>query len=83
MSPGFSCVTPVMASFSSKLLQAIISYWAESHLESYQTSMIELFCKNSQQPRCLLFLQKGSIADVRLDSKCATDWKGAVNVRCR
>ena len=28
--------------------QAKISYWTESHLESCQTSTMELFCKNSQ-----------------------------------
>ena len=26
------------------------NYWAESHLESCQTSTMELFCENSQQP---------------------------------
>ena len=29
-----SCLTPVMESFSSDLLRAIISYWTRSHLES-------------------------------------------------
>ena len=28
--------------------RAIISYWVESHLESCQTSMIELACENNQ-----------------------------------
>ena len=41
-SPGFSCVTPVVESFSSDLHRAIISYWAESHLESCQTFTMEL-----------------------------------------
>ena len=26
------------------------NYWAESHLESCQTSTMEIFCKNSQRP---------------------------------
>ena len=45
--PIFSCITPGMESFSSFLLQAIISYWTESNLESYQTSMMEFFCENN------------------------------------
>ena len=32
VSPGFSCVTPVMASFSSKLLQAIITFIGQSRI---------------------------------------------------
>ena len=31
----------------------------------------------------LLFLQKSSTVDVQLDSKCASDWKVAINVGCR
>ena len=30
------------------------NYWAGSHLESCQTSTMELFCKNSQQPFTLV-----------------------------
>ena len=33
-SPRFPCVTLVVESFSSDLPRAIVSYWAESHLES-------------------------------------------------
>ena len=51
VSPRFPCVTPVMESFSLDLLQAIKSYWTESHLESCQTSAMELFCENSQRPK--------------------------------
>ena len=60
--------------FSSDLLRAIISYWAGSHLESSQkfcqTSTVELFCETRW-----LFPQKSSAADVRLDSKCVSDWR--------
>ena len=28
-----------------------MNYWTESHLESCQASTMELFCKNSQQPK--------------------------------
>ena len=48
MRPRFPCVTPVMESFTSDLLQIIISYWTKSHLQSCQIFMMELFCKNSQ-----------------------------------
>ena len=33
-SPRFPSVTPVAEGFSSDLLQAVISYWADPHLES-------------------------------------------------
>ena len=49
MSPRFPSVTPVMESFFSDHLQTKISYWTESHLESCQTSMMELFYENSQR----------------------------------
>ena len=80
MSLRFLCVTPVMESFSSDLLQAIISYWTGSHLESYQTSMMQLFCENSQRLKMSTFSAKNSTTDVRLDSKSASDWKDTVNV---
>ena len=51
MSPRFPCVTPIRESFISNLLRAIISYWTESHLESYQTFTMELFCKKNQRPK--------------------------------
>ena len=41
-SSRFPCVTPVVKSLSSDLPQAIISYRADSHLESRQTSTMEL-----------------------------------------
>ena len=58
MSPRFPFVTPVMESFSSDLVQAIVSYWAESYLESCGTSMMELFCENSQWPKDLEYFGK-------------------------
>ena len=45
----FFCVTPVVKSFFSDLLQTIISYWAELHLESCQTSTMETSCENNQR----------------------------------
>ena len=48
-SPRFSCVTPVVESFSSYFLRAIISYREKSHLESCQVSTIKLLGKNSQR----------------------------------
>ena len=48
-SPRFPSVTPVVEGFSSDLLQAVIRYWADSHLESCQTSTMELCCENNQQ----------------------------------
>ena len=58
MSSRFLCVTPVMESFSSNLLRAIISYWTESNLESYQISTMELFRKNSQRPKYVDYSSK-------------------------
>ena len=49
VSPRFPSITPVMESFFSDHLQAKISYWTESHLESCQTSIMELFYENSQR----------------------------------
>ena len=46
-SPRVPCATAVVESFSSDLPRAMISYSAESHLESCQTSKMELFCENS------------------------------------
>ena len=48
-SPRFPHVTPVMESFSSNLIRAIINYWAESHLEPCQTSTMELSWENNQR----------------------------------
>ena len=52
-SPRFPCVTPVVESFFSDLLRAMMSYWAGSHLEFCQTSCrrykMELFCENYQR----------------------------------
>ena len=48
-SPRFPYVNQVVESFSSDLLRATINYWAESHLESCQTSTMELFWGNNQR----------------------------------
>ena len=50
-SPRFPCTTSVMESLFSDLLQAIISYWTVSQLESCQTSTREPFRKSSQRPQ--------------------------------
>ena len=47
-SPRFPCVTPVVKSFFSDLLRAMISYWEELHLEPCQISTMEHSCKNNQ-----------------------------------
>ena len=84
LSPRFPCVTPVMESFSSDLLRAIISFWTKLHLEFCQISTMELFCEDSRRAKDVdYFCRKCSTADVRLDSKCASDWKSAVNVGFR
>ena len=54
----FSCVTPVIKSFSWDLLQVIINYLTETHLESCQTSTVELFYGNSQQPKDINYFRK-------------------------
>ena len=75
-SPRFPCVTPVVVSFFSDLLQTIISYWAESHLECCQTFTMELSSENN--PTILTsrkFPQKSSTADIRPDSECVSDWR--------
>ena len=84
MSPRFPCVTPMMESFSSVLLRTIISYWTKPHLGSCQTSMMELFCKNSKGSRDFDFSRKNAPPHM-------FDWipnappieKGAVNAGCR
>ena len=48
-SPKFPRVIPVLESFSSDLLQAIMRYWADSHLELCQKSTMELCRENNQQ----------------------------------
>ena len=58
VSPRIPCVTPVIKSFSSDLLQALISYWTESHLESCQTSTMELFWENSQRTKDLNYFRE-------------------------
>ena len=61
MSPGFPCVTPLMESFSSDLRRAIISYWTDSHLESSETSTMELFYENSQPPKDVNYFSKKAL----------------------
>ena len=46
--PRLPCVTQVVESFSSDLFRAIISYLAESYLESCQPSTMELSLENNQ-----------------------------------
>ena len=58
MSPRLPCLTPVVESFSSDLLQAITSYWGEIYLEPCQISTMQLFCKNSQQLQDINYIWK-------------------------
>ena len=57
----------------------MISYWADSHLKTCQTSTMELF-KIASSLKTLTFVQKSSIEDIRLGPKRPSDWNGAVNV---
>ena len=82
----FPCVASVMESFFSDLLQAIISYWRESHLESFQKSTMEFFCENSQRLNDVYCLHKKApqLFDwipntLRLESCC----KCGVHVGCK
>ena len=47
--PRFPCKTQVVKSFYSDLLRARITYLVEPHLESRQTSTMELSCQNNKQ----------------------------------
>ena len=47
-----------MESFFSDLLQVIISYWTQYHLESFQTSTMKLIYENSQQTKDVYCLSK-------------------------
>ena len=66
-SPRFHSGTPVVEGFSSDLLQAVISYWADSRLKSCQTSTLKISCKNNYIFD--LFTEKNFTACVRLDSE--------------
>ena len=56
--PRFPCLTAVMESFYSDFLWAIISYWTKSHLETSQTSMMELLFENTQRPNDVEYFHK-------------------------
>ena len=58
VSPRLPCLTPVVESFSSDLLQAITSYWGEIYLEPCRISTMQLFCKNSQQLQDINYIWK-------------------------
>ena len=64
-SQRFPCVTPAMESFSSDLLQSVISYRAESHLESCQASTMELFSSSND-------LNTLAISAKKLHRRCST-----------
>ena len=49
VSPRFPCKTQVVKSFYSDLLRVRITYLVEPHLESCQTSTMELSCQNNKQ----------------------------------
>ena len=53
-----------------------ISYWAELHLESCQTSTMELHRENSRRPQQVDYIcKKGPTTDVWLDFKCTPSWR--------
>ena len=58
VSPRLPCVTPVMGSFFSDLLETIISYWTDLHLEPCQTSTVELISENSLWPNGVNYFRK-------------------------
>ena len=80
-SPRFPCATPVVESFFSDF-RATISYWAESHLESCQTSTMELSCEITNGFNTLTISPKSSITDVRPDTPRVPPIEGAINVGC-
>ena len=61
VSSRFPCTIQVLESFSSSLLRAIISYWTKLHLESCQTSTMELFRENSQQTKDVDYFYKKAL----------------------
>ena len=58
VSPRLPCVTPVMVIFFSDLLETIISYWTDLHLEPCQTSTVELISENSLWPNGVNYFRK-------------------------
>ena len=84
MSPRFLCVIPDVVRFSSEVLQAIISYWAESHLESSQTSTMELPRENNQRTQDMDCFRKNALLPTLNGFQMRlSDRKGAVNMGCR
>ena len=81
----FPCVTLVIESFSSDLLRATISYWKELHLESCQTSTMELFWKYGQRTKDVDYFCKEAPPQMFnwIPNTSLSDWKGAVNAGWR
>ena len=55
---------PSNGSFPSDLLPAIMNYWAELHLECFQTSTMELFCEYSQRPKGVIHFRKKALTQM-------------------
>ena len=82
MSPRFPCVNPVMESFFLDLLQVIISYWAESHLEPCQTSTMGLFCKINQRLQYVDYFPQKAPSQMFDWTPNVSPIEGALNVGC-
>ena len=74
-SPRFPCNTQVLESFYSDLLRVRMTYLVESHLESCQTSTMELSYENNKRLWLLDDFRKNSTADVWLVSEYASYWR--------
>ena len=82
MTARFLGVTPVKKSFSSDLLPTIISYSTKLHLDPLKYPRWSSCAKIAYDRKTSTISAKSSVADVRLDFKCISDWKGAINVGC-
>ena len=78
-SSRFSCITPMVESFFSDLLGYTIGYWA-GYIQNPVKHSVQhpRWSFLQKQPTVLtrwLFPDENFAADVRLDSKCASDWR--------
>ena len=55
---------PSDKSFSSDFLRTMMNYWTESHLESCQTSTMELFYENSQRLKDVDYFRKKALPQI-------------------
>ena len=72
-----SCLTPVMESFSSDLLRAIISYWTRSHLESVRHPRWNSSAKIANG------LKMSTISAKKLHRRCSTGFQMHLRLKSR